>query len=96
MLQRVPSDLLGRNIWEEFPEARGSQFEAFYRRTMDTGVSERFTEYFEPLKAWFRVTTHRTLDGVAVHFLDVTDEFVQRDEERKTERLALLGQLAEG
>ncbi|QIQ87805.1 ATP-binding protein [Erythrobacter sp.] len=96
MLQRVPRDLIGQNLWKEFPEARGSQFEEVYRRTMDTGVSELFTEYFGPLKTWFRVATHRTLNGMAAHFRDVTEEFAQREKEQKTERLALLGQLAGG
>ncbi|MBS0125368.1 PAS domain-containing hybrid sensor histidine kinase/response regulator [Thetidibacter halocola] len=83
MLQRDPQDLVGRDIWQAFPEARGSRFEDVYMRVMARGGSESFTAFFPPLDAWFRVAAHRTPRGVAVHFRIVTAEIQEREELRR-------------
>lgn len=80
MLHRDPTELVGQCIWEEFPEARGTIFEASFRTVRETGSSESFQAYFAPLKSWFHVTVHPAQTGVAVHFRDVTREVSeQRD-----------------
>jgi PAS domain-containing protein len=46
LLQRNAEELLGKSIWEEFPEAVGSVFEQEYRRAVAEQVkviSKRFT-----------------------------------------------------
>ena len=72
-LMRSERDLVGKIIWDEFPEARDSQFEAGYRRAVQTGETVTFEEYFEPLQTWFEVRAHPTPEGLAVHFRDVTE-----------------------
>ncbi|MBM3605971.1 MAG: response regulator, partial [Alphaproteobacteria bacterium] len=80
MLRRDPAELVGLNIWEEFPEARDTIFERTYRAVKETGVSQTFQDYFAPLEAWFHVTMHPAQTGVAVHFRNVTREVgEQRD-----------------
>lgn len=96
MLQRKPETLIGCNVWKEFPEAKDSVFEEVYGRVMANGGSESFTAYFAPLETWFFVSAHRAQRGVAVHFRDITDARRIEEEQRKTERLALLGQMAGG
>ena len=45
LLERPREDLLGRSIWEEFPDAVGSDFEVHYRGAVETGV---FDAYVSP------------------------------------------------
>ncbi|MFB9151405.1 PAS domain S-box protein [Roseovarius ramblicola] len=72
LLRRTRAELLGRNVWSEFPEAAGSRFETEYHHAVESGESVEFSEYFPPLDTWFRVTAHPSSDGLAVYFRDVT------------------------
>lgn len=73
LLMRSGSDLIGRSIWEEFPDTRGSRFETSYRQAVRTGEAVTIEEYFEPLQSWFEVRAYPTPDGLAVHFHNVTE-----------------------
>ena len=72
VLRHDASYLLGRNLWEEFPAARGTEFERAYRATMQQGPAEGFEARYEPLDAWFDVRAYPPPDGVVVYFRDVT------------------------
>ena len=74
-LLRVSRDrIIGRNVWEMFPEAKGSQFQSAFEFVLETQTPARFTEYFHPLDGWFDVHAYPTLDGIALYFRDVTEE----------------------
>lgn len=80
MLRRAPEDLVGRSLWDEFPDLRDTAIEAVYRTVEATGLSQKLQTYFEPLETWFDITVHPAQTGVAVHFRDVTREVrKQRD-----------------
>ena len=71
LLLRSRDELLGRNIWEEFAPAVGSNFERQYRRAMETGKVVVFEELYEPLNTWFEVRAYPGPDGLTVYFQDV-------------------------
>jgi len=64
-------EMLGRTIWEVFPE-RAPGFEGACRRAMDEGVTARFEEYDAPLGAWFEHTAYPSAEGITVCARDVT------------------------
>jgi PAS domain S-box-containing protein len=72
LLGRARDTLLGRDLWESFPEALGTAFDHCYRRAMggETGIS--FETFFPPLDRWFGVDCHPTSDGISVYFRDVS------------------------
>ncbi|AXE65622.1 hypothetical protein BBF93_16335 [Hyphomonas sp. CACIAM 19H1] len=84
LLQRSNADIIGKSIWEEFPEAVGSAFQDNYEHAVTFGESVSFEEYFGPLGAWFEVSAYPMQDGLTVYFRDVT---AQR---RRDEHLRLL------
>jgi PAS domain S-box-containing protein len=71
-LGREVDDLLGRNIWEEFPTAVGSPFEIRYREALDTQEQVEFEEYFELLDAWFSIRVYPSPEGLTLVFRDIT------------------------
>ncbi len=72
VLFRARGELLGRSVWECFPEAIGSTFERAYRTAAATGEPSRFEEFFEPLNGIFEVRVYPSDDGLSVYFHDVT------------------------
>lgn len=71
-LDKPAGELVGRELWEVFPEARGTVFEDTYRQAMGQGVTRRFDAPYPPLGMWFRVSAFPSEHGIAVSFTDVT------------------------
>jgi PAS domain S-box-containing protein len=68
-------ELLGKNLWQEFPVA-AQHDEIFYhlRRAMDEGVPGEFEAFYpEPLNLWLAIQCRPFDDGIVVFFRDVTD-----------------------
>ncbi|WP_375757135.1 PAS domain-containing protein [Corallococcus exercitus] len=72
LLRRPRAELLGRVVWDEFPEARGSVFEREYRRALGEQVNVAFETYYAPLDAWLDVRAYPSSGGLTVCFRDVS------------------------
>ncbi|HYD69654.1 PAS domain S-box protein [Azospirillum sp.] len=88
-------DLVGKRLWDAFPDAVGSVFHEQYTHALREQEPAEFEGYFAPLDAWFAVRAFPSRDGLAVFFQDVTAR--KRDEaalvEANRENGALLGLL---
>jgi PAS domain S-box-containing protein len=74
--QRSRAQLLGRSVWEVFPEAVGSAFDAAFHRAVETGQTAAFESYYPPLDLWVAVRVMPSDDGLAVYFLDISERRV--------------------
>ncbi len=90
LLQQPAPRLIGRDIWEAFPEAVGSRFHAEYQRVLDTGEPACFDAEYVPLDVRFSVRAHPCAEGVEVYFLDIKEQVLAREHIR--EQAALLDQ----
>jgi len=81
-LNRTRPDLVGRDLWEAFPELRGSRLEDIWRGAMavrETAIKEFL---YPALKRWFEVRAHPSPDGLTLYMQDIT--------RRKADQQALL------
>ncbi len=74
LLERPVDELLGKNVWTEFPEAVGSLFEEEYQIAVETKQTRKFQAFYPPLGKWFDVSAYPIPEGLAVYFRDVTGE----------------------
>jgi len=74
VLERTVAELIGRDIWAEFPEAVGSPFERLYREVRRTGGNGATEAWFGPLRKWFRADAFLTGAGLVVTYDDVTEQ----------------------
>jgi two-component system cell cycle sensor histidine kinase/response regulator CckA len=72
LLQRDRSLLLGRNVWEAFPEAVGGPFQQQYERARRENTPVHFEEFFGPLEGWFEIHAYPSPEGLAIYFRNVT------------------------
>jgi PAS domain S-box-containing protein len=72
-LNRRPEDLLGKNIWQEFPEGIGQKFYQAYYRAMAEQIPIQLEEYYPPWDRWFENRIYPSADGLAIFFQDITD-----------------------
>jgi len=72
LLERPRSTLLGRLIWQEFPEASSGTIRQHYERAVRENMTVDFEVFYESLTAWFSVTAYPGPGGLTVYFRDVT------------------------
>ena len=96
ILERRREDLLGKNMWKEFPEGIGSEFEDAYRRALSQQEPVRFEAAYEPLGRTIEVRIFPAAEGLAVYFSDVTAERKREERLRQAQRLEAIGRATAG
>jgi PAS domain S-box-containing protein len=80
-LQRTREELVGKNMWEEFPEAVGLPAYREYHRAMRSGNSVHFEEFNPWLDIWVEINAYPSESNLAIYFRDITER-KRADEER--------------
>ena len=85
-LLRTPArDLLGKIIWNVFPDVVGTPFERELRAAAGSGQKVHFESFFAPANGWYASTVFPTTDGgVSVYFQDVTARIAAEAEVRRS------------
>ena len=75
ILHRRREEVLGRNLFDAFPEARGSVFEINYARAAREQVRVEFETCFgvPPYANWYQVRVYPRGDGISVYFQVITE-----------------------
>jgi diguanylate cyclase (GGDEF)-like protein/PAS domain S-box-containing protein len=80
LLRRTSGELLGRGIWEEFPEAVGSAVELNARIAVSSQKAVHYEEYYPPFESWFEIHVYPYEGGLSVFFQDITERKRQEKE----------------
>jgi PAS domain S-box-containing protein len=87
LLGRKASELIGKNIWDEFPEGIGQPFHAAYEQAMNEQTTVSFEEHYEPWDRWFENRVYGSSNGIAIYFTEVTErKRIEEIEHRQRER----------
>ncbi len=73
LLGKTRQEMMGKNLWELFPEAVGSRFQREYERAMVQNKTVRFEEFYPPFNTWFQVQAYPSAIGLSVYFADITE-----------------------
>ena len=93
VLGRSRVDLIGKVMWEEFPEGVGTHTDDAYRRAQREQVPVRFEEEHGPLGHILEIRVHPIPNGLAVYFSDVTSARRQEQRLRESQRLEAIGRV---
>lgn len=75
LLRRTRHDILGKIIWEEFPESVDTEIYPTYLEVATLRKPQVIEEYYPPLETWFEIHVYpRVGGGVSVYFKDITDK----------------------
>lgn len=72
ILGKVKNDIVGKNLWEEYPDAIDTDFYRQYHRAMESGEIVNFEEYYPTMDTWLEVTVYPSENGLSVYFKDIT------------------------
>jgi PAS domain S-box-containing protein len=76
IVRQPKAALLGKVIWEIYPDDGASLFAENYRAACETQQPSTFEEYYPPFDMWFAMTIYPTDGGVTIYFEDITDRHV--------------------
>jgi len=77
----LPDDVVGRDLWEMFPEFRDTATARHYQQVMDDRRPAEFEDRSPVNGRWYEVSVYPVPEGIAAHWHDIT--------ERKLAELAL-------
>jgi PAS domain S-box-containing protein len=81
---RSRDELVGKNVWEEFPEAVGSESYRQIKRAMEEGITTEFETISPVLDAWVAGCAYPSAEGLSVYFRDVTERKQAEEEIRRS------------
>ncbi|HOX91460.1 MAG TPA: PAS domain-containing protein, partial [Spirochaetales bacterium] len=91
LLGRLPADLVGRNYWTEYPEARGTPFAQAYSKALATQEPVFFEDFYAPWNRWFENRVYPSEGGITVFFSEITERKLrQLDMEHSEQRFRSL------
>jgi PAS domain S-box-containing protein len=73
MLGRKSEELIGKNYWVEYPEAKGTPFSDAYMRALETQTPIIFEDHYAPWDRWFENRIYPSKDGLTVFFIEITE-----------------------
>ncbi|HWI90677.1 MAG TPA: PAS domain-containing protein [Flavisolibacter sp.] len=86
LVHRDPKSLIGKNVWEEFPDAVNS---LTYKAFQTAFKEQRFIsniDYYQPLQLWQENYIYPSPEGLSVFIKDISDRKKLEVELRKKER----------
>jgi PAS domain S-box-containing protein len=72
LVQQTREEVLGKPLWETFPEALGAACEQHYQQALQTQVTVRFEVWYPSLNRWFQVTASPSHGGLVLFFQEMT------------------------
>jgi PAS domain S-box-containing protein len=84
MVDKQTEEIVGRYVWDVFPEAVGSEFDRAITTVMKEGTALSFQQYYAPTDRWVEARVYPTSGGVSVFASDISE---RRTSEQERERL---------
>lgn len=72
ILDRKRDDVLGKRLWDVFPETVGTDLETNYRRALTEQRTLEFSTHLDVWNRWFIVKVYPSAAGLAIYFREVT------------------------
>ncbi len=74
LTNRDPEKMIGRHIWNEFPEGIGQLFYAAYFKAKKEQQHISVQEFYPQFHRWFEMDFYPSTDGMSLFFRDITNK----------------------
>jgi signal transduction histidine kinase len=83
-LGRSSEEIIGKPVFDAFPEAKGTVFEECFRKGLEQRAILSLEDFYPPLESWLECRCYPSADGISIFFTDTT---LRRHFEQERERL---------
>jgi PAS domain S-box-containing protein len=73
ILNRDPASLMGKDIWQEFPDGIGEPFFSAYHKAMRSQQYIHLEEYYTPFDVWLENHIYPSQEGLSIFFRNITE-----------------------
>ncbi|MDB5222469.1 MAG: domain S-box protein [Chitinophagaceae bacterium] len=73
IIGRRPKEIIGKNIWTEFPEKTKYSYYKNFQKAFDEQTPIRVEDYYPPSDLWFQALIFPSPDGITVYLHDISD-----------------------
>ncbi|OUL24236.1 PAS domain S-box protein [Nostoc sp. 106C] len=73
ILGKSRDELLGKNIWEQYPVLANTQVYEQYHRACVEGVPINFEFYYQPCDCWYDIHVYPSEQGINVYFQNISE-----------------------
>ncbi len=87
MLGKAKHEMLGKNLWEVFPEAVNTPPYTTFVKAARESTIQHFERFNEGLKKWYQVSVYPSANGLSVYFQDVTERKVAEQQVKADKNL---------
>jgi PAS domain S-box-containing protein len=74
LLDRTSGDLVGKNLWSEYPGLISNELAQVYWSAMQDRVAASMTAFYPDHDRWYEVRTYPAPNGITVYFRNVTEQ----------------------
>ena len=93
---KTASEVLGKNIWEVFPQLFHTIIYTEFHRAMEERITVRFETQSEEDDYWYEVTAYPFDDGICCMLKNIKEKKKYEKELKRLANLDLIGQMAAG
>lgn len=79
-LGRKREEMIGKNLWDEYPDAIDSPYYTNYHAAVRDNTSRHFDALYEARNMWTEVSAYPSPSGLSVYFKDVTQRKLAEEE----------------
>lgn len=72
VLNRKRDDIIGKNLWDQYPDVVGTRIYHLYHKAMETQENIAFEEFYPALDMWLELSVYPSSSGLSVYFKDIT------------------------
>lgn len=88
LLKKSSENLLGKKMWEEFPEKQGDEFYDKFQKSIKEDISLNFKSYYKEWGKWYANRIIPSKNAISMFFRDITKE--EKEDKNKTEAYKFL------
>jgi PAS domain S-box-containing protein len=73
MLGKSREEVIGKSLWDCFPEGRALNFYTFYQQAFELQKTLQFEGYYPPRDIWAEISVYPSANGLSVYFKNINE-----------------------